>query len=205
MKKLAFILIFLAFTYGTYSQSTLFGNNEDVQIGGYGGPELKVINGLDQELGLLVGGRGAVVINKSFAIGGGGYGMTFNDKYEELRNNKNYEIDFGYGGFLLEYIHEPDEILHFNVNLLVGWGGVQIHERYSDVHYSVPDFERFGYETFFVLEPGIQLEANFFNWMKVAAGITYRHLMSFDKYYDYTSDDFKGVSGALTFKFGGGF
>lgn len=206
MKILKYLLLVAIFTNVSYSQTTLFGNNSDIQIGGYGGPEVKMVKGVNSDIGALVGGKGAVVFNKTFAIGGGGWGMSYNDKNNLIINGFNdFNVDMGYGGIYLEYINNADAVFHFNTSLFFGWGGIQLNDMYNDVHYSVSDYDRYGSETFYVFEPTIQMEVNFFSWMKVAAGLSYRHFMSFDDYYGFSAEDFDGVGGTLTFKFGGGF
>jgi hypothetical protein len=76
MHKIAAIVIALAMAGAATAQEeeeTLFGSFEDPSFGGFGGPALKVTT-LNGELGLLTGGRGGLIVDNTWLIGGGGYG-----------------------------------------------------------------------------------------------------------------------------------
>ncbi|NIN69246.1 MAG: hypothetical protein GTO63_32105, partial [Anaerolineae bacterium] len=47
----------------------------DVRHGGFGGPVVKFTE-VNNEFGVLVGGRGGWIINDSFVLGAGGYGLV---------------------------------------------------------------------------------------------------------------------------------
>lgn len=190
MKKLLtlFLIVFV--------QQTLFSG--DTGIGGYAGPEVKFTKIMDGDIGILLGGRGALVVDKQLGIGLGGWYLVHHNKFthDNLPLNRDFRMEFGYGGLYFEYLH-TDELILYNVNCLFGAGAAHLN--------SLPDYGQFGTESFGIIEPGIQLEMNFFPWMKVALGGSYRFLYEYSDFYGYEKSDFEGLSGVLTFKFGGNF
>ena len=118
MKKYLLILM-ICFTSTQVMAQTQTLISGDIKHGGYGGPVLKVtqING---DTGLMVGGRGGWIINDTFCLGAGGYGLAtihevpdaakavytkqiiVNDAIEEVP--RDLELALGYGGLTLEYI-----------------------------------------------------------------------------------------------------
>ncbi|MBK7412700.1 MAG: hypothetical protein IPI29_09130 [Ignavibacteria bacterium] len=72
----------------------------EIHNGGFGALVVKV-GAMDGETAVLFGGRGGWVINRTFVIGGGGYGYT-----DMMHHNQSSPADtgisFGYGGLELE-------------------------------------------------------------------------------------------------------
>ena len=204
MKTLLAVLLIAFTSFTVNAQETLFKG--DVEIGGYGGPEVKFTNNMDGDFGVLVGGKGALVVNKQLGIGLGGWGLAHNNKFthDNLPLNRDYRMDFGYGGLYFEYINNSDDLVHFNVTCLFGAGVANVSEFNREEHYN-NYLDDYGTESFGVIEPGIQLEVNFFPWMKVAVGGSYRMVYEYSDFFGYEKSDFEGLSGVLTFKFGGNF
>ena len=73
MKKLLTVLLFLIASNASAQMNTLLQG--DIEHGGYGGPVLKVgqING---ETKIFMGGQGGWIINNTFVLGGGGWGLV---------------------------------------------------------------------------------------------------------------------------------
>ncbi|MBI5324668.1 MAG: hypothetical protein HZB41_05265 [Ignavibacteriae bacterium] len=134
MKKILLFMIALIVIYplsafsletrqDTDDTETLFGSGE-ITHGGYGAPELKLTQ-IQGEMGLLVGGRGGWIINSTFSIGGGGYGLVTSHKisnYKPPFDTAAY-LRVGYGGIFFEYINSSNKLIHFTVNTLIGAGG----------------------------------------------------------------------------------
>ncbi|MBN2166449.1 MAG: hypothetical protein JW717_09255 [Marinilabiliaceae bacterium] len=153
---------------------TIFGNTEYKTIGGYGALSTSygAVNGLDA---IFIGGRGAVILNHSLALGLGGKGFiseTINDKLLE----EDYEFTGGYGGFYIEPIIGAKRPLHLSFPVLIGAGGVGYIKHWGDED---PDNDYDNYdedsEAFFVLEPGIELELNLIKFMRIAIIGSYRY------------------------------
>ncbi|MFP4368094.1 MAG: hypothetical protein ACOC2K_00975 [Bacteroidota bacterium] len=206
MRKLILIMAICLMPAAAFAQETLFGDG-DVTIGGFGGPVIGVTS-LNGEPGLMIGGRGAVVINKSIAIGGGGWGlstMNIKEQIDFLDERRDVYLTMGYGGLNFEYIHNADKAYHFSTMLHVGWGAVQYHDEFEFGDDVEDDYDRYGSDSFFVLEPSVNFEVNMFKWMKVGIGGSYRFVSGVDNYHGLEDSDLSGLSGALTFKFGGNF
>jgi len=199
MKTLSLAIIMLIFfSCQSFAQEeTLVGGGE-VTHGGFGGPVIKYTQ-IDGEPGVLVGGRGGWIINHTFVIGGGGYGLI-NNIHANIPISADREepfINFGYGGLELEYIIRSDELVHFSAYMLIGGGGVT----YKDNLWNDRIEWNYGSDAFFIFEPSANVEVNIISFFRINAGVSYRFIsgLNFD---DLKNSDFAGPSATLTFKFG---
>jgi len=184
----------------TSTVKTIFGN-EPFTSGGFGAPVLKV-SAVDGQTALFVGGRGGWVINKTFVIGGGGYGLV---TYTPVTGLKGTSLQVGYGGGELEYILASDEAVHASLMMLIGAGGAQM--RIDSLGGGMDHWERgsLASTTFFVFEPQVNIEMNLTQWFRVGAGISYRYTNGANmSVQGSTINDasLRGVAGVLTLKFG---
>ncbi len=182
-----FLIIFLLVSRSvTAQEETLLGTGE-ISNGGFGGPVIKYtqING---ESGLLVGGRGGWIINHTFVLGGGGYGLVTDLKTASPPSTlilplyyTDIYINFGYGGIELEYIIQSDQLLHFSVYTLIGAGSVSFKAEETYDLYQV-DLREYDYptNTFFVFEPAVNAELNIVSFMRLCAGFSYRFISGVD-------------------------
>lgn len=190
----------------TTKPRTLFGSGEFTS-GGFGGPVAKVTS-IDGNTSLLVGGRGAWVINKTIAIGGGGYGLVTPRTLREGvgTTDRDTMMNLGYGGAEIEFIISSSDLLHLSVMTLVGAGDVSTTT--SRTMWDEDDERGSGTITsdaFFVLEPQVNVELNVTDWFRMAAGVSYRLVNGVDSQVGSIKLDDKmlsGVAGVLTFKFG---
>jgi hypothetical protein len=195
MKKLAVatmvsVFFMMSLTAMAQEQTLITGQ---VQHGGFGGPVMKITTFRD-DVGLLVGGRGGWIINHVLALGGGGYGLT-NNIEAPIRG---YYLNVGYGGPIVEYIIASNRLVHASVNLLIGAGGVNYREDYWDIDEHSIFIEE---DAFFVMEPGVDLELNVTNFLRVNAGISYRLIDGVESR-DLDDSDMSGVAATLMLKFG---
>lgn len=198
LKKL-FIFLFLLPLFLSAQEKTLVGSYGEMDHGGFGAPVVKFteING---EFGVLVGGRGGWIINHTFVIGGGGYGLVNNiDVNSLLFKNR---INLGYGGFEMEYIINSDEVIHFTIQALLGGGGVT-YTRWNndDDEWWDWDSHEFPTYSFFIAEPGVNLIVNIAPFFRLGFGGSYRFVSGIDSKH-ISNSDIAGFSGVLTFKFG---
>jgi hypothetical protein len=165
---------------------------------GFGGPNLKVTR-LNNEWGLMVGGGGAWYINHAFAIGGAGYGLVTNHLAPKVAGMDTARyFNFGYGGGTLEYVVMSDDLLHFSVNTLVGAGAV--NHRFG--HFGIDQRNEWDHgDAFFVVEPGVNVEANITKYMRIDVGGSYRWVNGIELD-GLSNKDFSGPSANLTLKFG---
>lgn len=206
-----FVLSFLLLSISVYAQEeTLLGNGE-ISNGGFGAPVVKYTQ-IKGEPALLIGGRGGWIINHTFVLGGGGYGLVTDVEsgtppvgfilpvpyYPYIGTY----INLGYGGLELEYIFQSNQLLHFSVYALIGGGAVSFRGqelndvlRLSEYDYDYPD------DAFFVFEPAVNAELNVTSFMRIAAGFSYRFISGV-RMDNLKNSDIAGPSGMLTFKFG---
>jgi hypothetical protein len=174
---------------------TLFDG--DVSHGGFGGPVLK-IGGVAGSTGLWVGGRGGWIINldenHAISLGGGGYGLvTEHEVIDPLIEEELYAMN-GYGGFILEYTNRSYSLVHFTATSLIGAGGLMLRDRSFEDVSDDPD-------TFFVLEPGVNVEVNVTGFFRIGAGASYRITSGINRF-GFSDSDFSGFNGVITLKFG---
>jgi hypothetical protein len=194
---LAVISLFISFQlYG--QEQTLAGNGE-MSSSGFGGPVIKYTQIKDKP-GVLIGGRGGWIINHTFVIGGGGYGLVTQIEADYLFHNDKTYLNFGYGGLELEYIIQSDNVLHFTVYTLIGAGGINYKDNHGNDCNNYYDWS-FSNDEFFVLEPAINIEVNITSFFRLNTGVNYRFIsgVNFDTI---KNEDLSGVSGTLTLKFG---
>ena len=211
MNYLKVILVMvIAATVGLSAQEkkseTLFSG--DIEHGGYGAVELKYSQ-VNDGMGLFVGGRGGWIINSTLSIGGGGYGLVTDhvvDGYnpEDPLIDKAY-LRTGYGGLILEYINNSDELVHFTVNALVGAGGAVYTDSWeNEIHpgdNEGQDWNNYENSEYFIFEPGITADLNMFTFMRVSLGASYRFISGLDLP-NTENADLSGASVNLAFKFG---
>jgi len=184
----------------TSTVKTIFGN-EPFTSGGFGAPVLKV-TAIDGQTALFVGGRGGWVINRTFVIGGGGYGLVTHTPIAGLNGTS---LQVGYGGGELEYILTSDEAIHASFMMLIGAGGA--HMGVDSLNGGMNGWGRghLASTTFFVLEPQVNVEINLTRWFRIGAGVSYRYTNGADMTVQQaTINDasLRGVAGVLTLKFG---
>jgi hypothetical protein len=203
MKYFVFILILLFTAGGALAEEhNLFSGK--LEHGGYGAPVVKFtqING---KFAVLAGGQGQWIINHTFALGGGGYGLSGEQDYNPSRPDyrsmyPDHRTNFSYGGVILSYIGESDQMLHPTFDLLIGGGSVDLLDRHEwDMH---DDHVYHSYhDGVFVLEPSINAELNLVRFMRADFGVSFR-LVSGVNRFGYHNSDFGGVSGNIVLKFG---
>jgi hypothetical protein len=225
---LSFVFISLFFQTSSLlaEEEVIFGGK--LENGGYGGPHIS-IGQLNDEIGFFVGGRGGWIIDHSFSVGFSGSGLVSNNRiknysqevsrwgydsvgyYHQIKTMDSswYMSDFGYGGLLLEYIYNSNEIFHFTGSLLIGGG----HLAYNNEPISMRHnnnyimYDGYNYEfdkkstDFFVLEPAVSLELNVTKWFRIDAGVSYRIVSGVDMPQT-TNSQVSGLSGNLILKFG---
>ena len=184
MKKHLLILcvLVLVIPFSAFAEEkTIVGGG--IESGGYGGPVVKFMS-LGGDLGVIVGGRGGWIINHTFVIGGGFYGLSSDIKIDGNR------LQMEYGGFEFEYIWQSDRVLHFTIHTSIGGGRV---EMIDPVYNS---------DRFFYIEPTINGEVNLLKWFRINAGIGYFWVDNIQGMPGLSSNDIRGITGTIVFKFG---
>ncbi len=143
----------------------------------------------------MAGASAMLHFNKKLALGVAGY-STIGDNFTptSISNTKAYSLNNMYGGFKLEYTPKPDAKVHVSFPLLIGAGSAKLD---SAGHKNDMDFvnnkgnhdhdkngrnnDQYGHEgshegdnSYFVIQPGVNVEANLFRFAKIFVGATYR-------------------------------
>ncbi len=205
MKKLFLILMLVSVSMFAQEETLLSG---EIEHGGFGGPVVKMTS-VKKEFGVLVGGYGGWLINHTFMIGGGGYGLVNKIKGDQSAQNayqvytdRPVNIEFGYGGVVFEYIHNSNSLIHFAFSTLIGAGGVTYNERdYDDWDWDDHHNDERPNDAFFVAEPEIKAELNVASFFRINVGGSYRFISGVNLV-GLKNSDLSGPSANITFKFG---
>lgn len=201
MKRTLFIIVILSIlTNSALSQTdsseteTLFGR--EMKIGGYGAFEMRFSQAAG-DFAYFTGGRGGVIINRIFSFGGAGYGTRTNHTISA--DNASAELEFGWGGVYMEYINQPHKLMHLTCSVLIGAGGAS----FENITKSPGNTEKWYDESsaFFIFEPGIGMEINVWEYMRLEIGASYRLALGVDMPH-VDDNDIGGFSANIAFKFG---
>ena len=165
--------------------------------GAYIGPVLK-FSGIETSPGTFVGVRGGWVIGGTFVIGGGIYELITNLDLRNIgtssqRGENNY-LGMRYGGVEFEYINRSHKRIHIAGSLLIGKGMIGTRDR-GTLMISVADY------SFNVIEPGLLLEFNIFNFLRIAPGLSWRFIERFSSPL-LDSNQIDGMNAILIIKLG---
>lgn len=196
MKRLLFVLLASLTTAALFGQhETLFSKSR--VIGGFGGPLLEFGN-IKGEMATSVGGGGGVIID-NFFIGAYGLGSVRNLRYNI--NNEDFKMDLAHGGLWMGYTPQTFKMVHPYTSLRVGWGFAEI--RNDPFQSGDPFYNRnTNGDAVFVLTPEVGVELNLTRFFRISGSIGYRWVNDVDQLVDFNNNDFRSVTGQLTFRFG---
>jgi hypothetical protein len=201
---IAVIILFSTSAFAKENE-TLFGSGE-ITHSGYGAVELKLTN-FGDEFAAYTGGKGAWVINNTFLLGGGGYGLVtehLTDYNTGINMPDEAQIFDGYGGIVLGYINNQSKLIHFSTEVLIGAGNIQY--RYPNDFWNNHDWDDRRYNSlensnYFVIEPSLYVEMNVTDFMVVGIGGSYKFVNGVD-ISKTKNNDLSGFSGNFVIKFG---
>ncbi len=209
MKKHVIILVLLLTGSALFAQTgtettggdekiqTLFG--EDTDNGGYGALMFNYSK-INDEDAFLFGMRGGWLLDHKLTIGLGGYGFISNLEWDDVHNEPDNFISGGYGGLLVEPVLFPFKPVHLAFPILIGGGGMVMVQNHSqDSNWEDWKVDYAG--AFFVFEPGVELELNLAQAMRVAFAVTYRLTQDLDLG-DIDENALRGFNFGLALKFG---
>lgn len=205
MMKKTILLILLACVYtfaGAQEEKPArpAGGNDDIEtifskpskIRGYIGP-LTNITTIDGETAYMSGINAAGIFNDHLIVGF--YRVDLENNI--FSNNNNYAgstLNFDHKGLWLGYIFMPKRIIHFNTNVQLGKGNLEI---YDDILDSWIDDD-----LVFVVAPSIEAEFNIAKFLRVGIGANYRFAFDVDKFDNYSDSDFSDFGAFVSLKFG---
>ena len=203
----ALMITLFTLSASAQEQETLFSS--PIEHGGYGAAVAKMTP-IRGEMALMVGGYGGWLINHQLMLGGGGYGLITNIRASNDAEaayspyGERLYVEFGYGGFMLEYIMAPNKLVHLNVQALIGAGAVTYRDDWLDGIYGDNyDTKHYGRtEALFVAEPAVNVELNVTEWFRISAGASYRFVTGANEITGIENKDLSGPSGQFALKFG---
>lgn len=195
---------------GGQQMKTIFGGSDNIEHGGYGAINVEY-GQIDNKDVVLVGGRGAWIINHRLALGlaGKGIASSLSYPYDDAGSQfkEKFYLNGGYGGLLIEPIIAPFSAVHISFPVIVGAGGAAYSLKYRYQN----DLEDNYWETidasaFFVVEPGLEINLNLVKFMRLSFGGYYRLTSGLnleDPYGDKAAKDIlDGFSAGISLKFG---
>jgi hypothetical protein len=202
MRFFIIVFTFLIVAPALSQEETLLGSG-DVDHGGYGALVLKMTS-VNDKTGLLVGARGGWIIDHTFCLGVAGYGLATNVEANTVGAFGQGYVNLGYGGVDLEFIANSDRLVHFSIHTLIGAGAVGFRSSWGDDVWNDLHFDEDWYEmhdTFFVIEPGVNVDLNITPWFRTSIGASYRYVSGVQS--EASSDSgLRGASGMISFRFG---
>jgi hypothetical protein len=217
MKKLIFLtLILSSFTAmdQLYAQgegdSTSYLLSEKTVLSGFGAPFIE-FSSVNEQFAVCLGGGAALMVNKTFFIGGYFEGIVTNHYREDLKivvDAETPKISFEHGGIWLGYIYKHKKAIHGGLSMKLGWGEIDLKDGESGNPESDYDYR----DRIFTIQPQVEAEFNMTEWFKVNVGVGYRIVTGIDATYDddedntfnfYEKSDFNSFIGTITLIFGG--
>ena len=157
------VLMFLstvAYAQEEESIKSLF--KQDLSLNELWTPEVK-INSIQGDIGTLVGFYGGALINRRFLIGISG-GLNLGHP----------RVNYGYFGGIMQYICKPAEVVHWSCQLLLAYGSTKDYE--NPKKGVLDNFWNISDASFFMMEPGLNLEVNLGKRVTLVTGISYRYV-----------------------------
>ena len=202
MKKILHISAFILILAGSLQVTIAQSENEfktlikDGQLGGFAsfGAAYSLI---DDRSSIIFNARGGIMVKHIFSIGFAG--ATFMNDYQQISPGSSLESSLvgGYGGAYTEMFLLQHFPIHISIPVIAGLGAVS----YSEWDRSTSDgFTQTGIledeTTFFIVEPGAELNFRMARWLKVALFTNYRFTTPLsERFADEYSVDRDGIEG----------
>ena len=201
MRKLGVLLCLLIAAASGWAQDDIDEPSviEPIQKGAFGGAVLKLAE-INDEFGLLIGGHGGWIINPSFSVGGGFYGLLRDIEVEGESSAE--ELELGYGGLELEYVVISVHRLHLSAQTLIGFGGLTSRVRNFSRFNTSLNQGGFGSpdDSIFIVEPGLHLLWDLSTNVRFGLGGTHRFIRGVG-IEGLENSDLSGASMTLTFTY----
>jgi hypothetical protein len=190
-----FLKLFLLITSSVISASCLFGQeaepvqtlfNKDTKLGYLWSPGIK-FNSIQGNMGSLIEVNGGILLNNSTMIGLAG-GVNFGHP----------RVNYGYFGMIAQYIFNPHKLLHFSGQTILAYGTTKDYEQEKSSLFD--NFWNISGTSFYLIEPGINMEINLKEKMRFVTGLSYRFVTGLDENNHYvsrtnvTNQDLSGIN-----------
>jgi hypothetical protein len=156
-------------------------------------PEVK-INSMQGDIGTLVGFYGGALIDRTFLIGLSG-GVNLGHP----------RINYGYFGGIAQYIFKPENVVHCSGQMLLAYGTTKDYEDPKEG--LLDNFWNISGASFFIMEPGLNVEINLSSRVALVAGMSYRYVSGLDENNEnilvtrVTNEDMSGLNFNIGLKF----
>jgi hypothetical protein len=193
---LVMLVLVVFFSVSAYAQEedstrSLFGSA--VKVSEIWTPEVK-INSIQGDAGTLIGFYGGAVFNRAFLLGiSGGLNLS------------HPAINCGYFGAVGQYIYKPANLWHCSGQILLAYGSTKDYENPKSG--LLDNFWNISGASFFLMEPGINLELNLSKRLTLVAGVSYRFVSGLDENNEnvqithVTNEDLSGINFNIGLKF----
>jgi hypothetical protein len=190
------IVIFIFLTVESPAQEqdsthALFSSN--VKVSEIWTPEVK-INSIQGDVGTLIGFYGGAVFNHSILLGiSGGVNLS------------HPRVNYGYFGAVGQYIYKPSTLWHCSGQILLAYGSTKDYENPKSG--LLDNFWNISGASFFLMEPGINLELNLSKRLTLVTGISYRYVSGLNENNEnvqithVTNEDLSGINFNIGLKF----
>jgi hypothetical protein len=173
------------------STNSLFGSA--VKVSEIWTPEVK-INSIQGDVGTLIGFYGGAVFNQSILLGISG-GVNLGHP----------RVNYGYFGALGQYIYKPSNLWHCSGQVILAYGSTKDYENPKEG--LLDNFWNISGASFFMMEPGINLELNLSKRLTLVTGISYRYVSGLNEANEnlqithVTNKDLSGINFNIGLKF----
>ena len=147
---------------------------------------------MNGEDAIIIGGHGGIIFNSYFYFGLGAYGQVTNNQFAGSFPEEELNMHIGYTGMMMGFNVMPKKVVHFSVPIFVGVGNLELEK--DDI------FEE--NSAFLLFEPGLQVEVNVLQFMKIGLGVGYRLVHGTNLRNDISDDDLTYWSGNFSLIFG---
>ncbi len=178
-------------------------NLREATHSGYAAPFVRFTT-LNDEFSVFAGGRAGWIINDRYVLGISGCGLATMHKRSEITDREDPEdlnFGMGYGGVILEYYFFPNRLIHISVGALAGAGGYGLVSSDENADEDVDHGHDGSGESFFVLEPELNLFLNVTKFFRIGIGGTYRYVNGVEKY-GMKNNYLRDFSGQILLAFG---
>lgn len=163
----------------------------DSRITGYGSLDTKFTR-LNDKDAVIIGAHGGVIFNSYFYFGLGAYGLVTTNQFPSATLDESFDMHMGYTGLMMGFNIMPKKVVHFSVPLFIGVGNLELEQNDVFVENSA----------FLLFEPGLQLELNVFQFMKIGMGAGYRMVQGTNLRNDISDEELTYWSGRFSIVFG---
>ena len=184
MKYIISILL-LSLSINAWAEERKMILEGEMEFGGWGGPIMRFakINGKNK---ILMGGGGALLINHTVYIGGGGWGT--------IKDIGDGYASYSYGGIFMGSFIKPSKAIHYYADLGIFGANISSGEKGTN-----NDPKKT--EDFYIIEPGAGVAINLLAPIKLMLGVSYKFAGAVDQH-DLSSKDLGGAGLYVSVAFG---